>query len=43
MKLSPNLQNQLNNATTELYNAKGSRLVFFNEPENDGDNKLQVA
>lgn len=31
------------NATSELYNAKGSRLVFFNEPENDGDNKLQVA
>lgn len=31
------------NATSELYKAKGSRLVFFNEPENDGDNKLQVA
>lgn len=31
------------NATSELYKTKGSRLVFFNEPENDGDNKLQVA
>jgi len=31
------------NATSELYNAKGSRIIFFNEPENDGDNKLQVA
>lgn len=31
------------NATSELYKAKGSRVVFFNEPENDGENKLQVA
>ena len=31
------------NATSELHKTKGSRLVFFNEPENDGDNKLQVA
>ena len=31
------------NATSELYKAKGSRVVFFNEPENDGDNKLQVS
>jgi hypothetical protein len=31
------------NATSELYNAKGSRIIFFNEPENDVDNKLQVA
>ena len=30
------------NATSELYKAKGTRLVFFNEPDNDGDNKLQV-
>ena len=31
------------NATSEMYKAKGKRLVFFNEPENDADNKLQVA
>ena len=31
------------NATSELYIAKGKRLVFFNEPENDADNKLQVG
>lgn len=31
------------NATSELHKAKGSRIVFFNEPENDGDNKLQVS
>ena len=30
------------NATSELYKAKGTRLIFFNEPDNDGDNKLQV-
>ncbi len=30
------------NATSELYIVKGKRLVFFNEPENDADNKLQV-
>ncbi|KAJ1639302.1 hypothetical protein T492DRAFT_832926 [Pavlovales sp. CCMP2436] len=27
----------------ELYLAKGRRMVFFNEPESDADNKLQVA
>lgn len=31
------------NATSELYRAKGTRIVFFNEPESDGDNKLQVG
>lgn len=31
------------NATSELYKTKGCRVVFFNEPENDGDNKLQVS
>ena len=31
------------NATSELYEAKGKRLVFFNEPENDAENKLQVG
>ena len=31
------------NATSELHNAKGKKILFFNEPENDGDNKLQVA
>jgi hypothetical protein len=31
------------NATSELYVTKGKRLVFFNEPENDADNKLQVG
>jgi len=31
------------NATSELYKTKGSRVVFFNEPENDADNKLQVS
>ena len=31
------------NATSELHKTKGTRVVFFNEPENDGDNKLQVA
>ena len=31
------------NATSELHIAKGKRLVFFNEPENDADNKLQVG
>lgn len=31
------------NATSELYKAKGKRLLFFNEPENDADNKLQVS
>ena len=31
------------NATIELHKTKGTRVVFFNEPENDGDNKLQVA
>ena len=30
------------NATSELYKTKGSRVVFFNEPDNDGDNKLQA-
>ena len=30
------------NATSELYKTKGTRLVFFNEPDNDGDSKLQV-
>jgi putative DNA primase/helicase len=30
------------NATSELHKSKGTRLVFFNEPDNDGDNKLQV-
>ena len=31
------------NSTSELHKTKGTRVVFFNEPENDGDNKLQVA
>ncbi|KAJ1639688.1 hypothetical protein T492DRAFT_1116054 [Pavlovales sp. CCMP2436] len=31
------------NATSELYLAKGRRMVFFNKPENDADNKLQVG
>lgn len=31
------------NATSELYLAKGRRMVFFNEPESDADNKLQVG
>ena len=31
------------NATSELYRAKGTRIVFFNEPESDGDNKLQTG
>ncbi|KAJ1616977.1 hypothetical protein T492DRAFT_850437 [Pavlovales sp. CCMP2436] len=30
------------NATSELYLAKGRRMVFFNEPESDVDNKLQT-
>ena len=31
------------NATSELYKTKGTRKVVTNEPENDADNKLQVA
>ncbi|KAJ1632450.1 hypothetical protein T492DRAFT_838419 [Pavlovales sp. CCMP2436] len=31
------------NATSELHDAKGRRMVFFNEPESDVDNKLQVG
>jgi hypothetical protein len=31
------------NATSELHLAKGSRFVLFNEPESDGDNKVQVS
>ena len=31
------------NATSELYLAKGRRMVFFNEPESDAENKLQVG
>jgi hypothetical protein len=30
------------NSTSELYKAKGTRLLFFNEPNNDDENKLQV-
>lgn len=31
------------NATSELYMAKGKRLIVSNEPENDKDNKLQTG
>lgn len=31
------------NSTSELAHAKGCRMVFFNEPESDTDNKLQVG
>ena len=31
------------NATSELYLAKGKRLIVSNEPENDKDNKLQTG
>ena len=31
------------NSTSELYKAKGSRIVFFNEPENENDSKLQTS
>lgn len=31
------------NSTSELAHAKGRRMIFFNEPENDGENKLQVG
>ena len=31
------------NSTGELYQAKGKRCLFSNEPENDKDNKLQVG
>ena len=36
-------QSKSANATSELYKTKGTRVVFFNEPESDGDNKLQAA
>ena len=31
------------NSTSELHKAKGSRMVFFNEPESEGDSKLQTS
>jgi hypothetical protein len=31
------------NATSELYKAKGARMLLVNEPESDADNKLQVS
>jgi hypothetical protein len=36
-------QSKSPNATSELYTAKGARLVVFNEPDNDTENKLQVS
>jgi P4 family phage/plasmid primase-like protien len=36
-------QSRSANSTSELYKTKGTRLVFFNEPTDDDENKLQVS
>jgi hypothetical protein len=35
-------QSRSANSTSELYKTKGTRLVFFNEPPDDDENKLQT-
>ena len=46
LKLNPETltkPNDKQNATSELYLAKGKRLIYTNEPENNKDTKLQVG